>query len=305
VRLRIVTLRIAVLVLTGCLAAGCTAAPDPPTGRIWDVRAGRIVDEAALLEDLAAADFVLLGEHHDNPEHHRLQARLVEALQARWPQPAPVAFEMMSADQQLAVVEHLQDHPGDAQGLGQALAWPAGGWPDWGMYAPIAAAALAADAEIVAANLPEEAARAVAEQGPAALDPSLVRRTGLAAPLPAPLTAELRSELEEVHCGEVAPERVERMLRVQRARDAVMADRLATLAGRNPGILVAGSGHVRTDRGVPWYLARLRPGARIRSLALVEVTGDEARARRAELPYDYAWFTAPAARDDACAAASP
>ena len=45
-------------------------------------------------------------------------------------------------------------------------------------------------------------------------------------------------------------------------RDAMMADRLATVAGRAGGVLIAGNGHVRTDRGVPWYLARIRPTAR-------------------------------------------
>ena len=48
---------------------------------------------------------------------------------------------------------------------------------------------------------------------------------------------------------------------------------------------------MRNDRGVPWYLARLKPGARTLSIALVEVR-DGQRRPPADLPYDYVWFTA-------------
>ena len=78
-----------------------------------------------------------------------------------------------------------------------------------------------------------------------------------------PCGASLAQELRDAHCGEVSEPVVEGMFRVQRARDAMMADRLATVAGRAGGVLIAGNGHVRNDRGVPWYLARLRPTARI------------------------------------------
>ena len=54
-------------------------------------------------------------------------------------------------------------------------------------------------------------------------------------------------------------------------------------------MLIAGNGHVRKDRGVPWYLARMRPDARIVSVGLIEVAAG--RRRPAELPFDYVWFT--------------
>jgi uncharacterized iron-regulated protein len=79
---------------------------------------------------------------------------------------------------------------------------------------------------------------------------------------------------------------------VQRARDAMMADRLAATSGSGGGVLIAGNGHVRKDRGVPWYLARLRPGARSISVGLLEVRDDVLEPPR-DLPYDYVWFTPP------------
>jgi uncharacterized iron-regulated protein len=272
----------------------------PLVGRIYQVSSGRFVDQAALLSDLAGAEFVLLGERHDNRDHHRLQALLTRQLVALSPRPRVVAFEMIPSDRQLAVVEHRQARPGDAAGLGAAVDWPELGWPDWALYAPIAQAALERGAEIVAAGLSPAQREAVFHDGPEVLQTGMVRRTGLDRDLPAPLAASLAQELRDSHCGQIPEPVVEGMFRVERARDAMMADRLATVAGRTGGVLIAGNGHVRTDRGVPWYLARIRPTARTVSVALLEVS-DGLDPAAADLPFDYVWFTPRVGDDEPCA----
>ncbi|HEX5795115.1 MAG TPA: ChaN family lipoprotein [Geminicoccaceae bacterium] len=304
-------LRRALVAASALLAAACApgawkhgAGRDHPlVGKIYQVSSERFVDQAMLLANLARADFVLIGERHDNRDHHRLQALLTRELQAASARPRVVAFEMIPSDRQLAVVEHLQTRPKDAAGLGAAVDWPALGWPDWPLYQPIAEAALAAGATIVAADLAPAQRDAVFSEGPEVLQASMVRRTGLDRDLPAPLGASLAQELREAHCGQVSEPLVEGMFRVQRARDAMMADRLATVAGRAGGVLIAGNGHVRSDRGVPWYLARLRPTARTLSVGLLEVQ-DEATTVPADLPFDYVWFTPRVDDADPCADAA-
>lgn len=293
-------------------AAACSTAPPaweesggaahPLAGQIYRVADGTPVSEADLIEAAAAADFVLIGERHDNRDHHRLQARIVRSLQRDARQPRAVAFEMIGAERQLDIVEYLDRHPGDAAGLGAAVGWASNGWPAWAEYEPIARAALANGAQIVAADLNQAEKRAVFSQGAQALRTSFVRRTGLDRDFPATLTSDLKSELHEAHCGQAPPEVLSGMYQVQRARDAMMADRLAAASGRAGGILIAGNGHVRNDRGVPWYLARLEPEARTLSIGLVEVRDDLQRPPH-DLPYDYVWFT-PRVDDglDACAA---
>ena len=273
----------------------------PLSGRIYRVADGAAVSEAELLADLGDADFVLIGERHDNLDHHRLQTRIAQALQRDARRPRALAFEMMAADRQLAIVEYLDAYPGDAAGLGAAVDWQSDGWPDWALYEPIARAALANGGQIVAADLDAAQKRAVFEEGPQALRSSFVRRTGLDRSLAISLTDDLHDELDEAHCGEVPPQVLAGMYRVQRARDAMMADRLAVASGRGGGILIAGNGHVRKDRGVPWYLARLDPGARVASVALLEVQ-DEVRRLPGGLPYDYVWFTPRVDDQDPCAA---
>jgi uncharacterized iron-regulated protein len=306
---RAVGLRIAVVGGVALLASACAqggawehnaGGHHPLVGRIYQVATERFVDQATLLADLASADFVLLGERHDNRDHHRLQALLTRELQAVSARPRVVAFEMIPSDRQLAVVEHRQGQPGDAAGLAAAVDWPGLGWPDWALYQPIAQVALERGAEIVAADLSRAQREAVFRDGPQVLQAGMVRRTGLDRNLPEPLAASLAQELRDAHCGQAPEPVVEGMFRVQRARDAMMADRLATVAGRAGGILIAGNGHVRTDRGVPWYLARIRAAARTVSVALLEVwEGLDLAA--ADLPFDYVWFTPRVDDDEPCA----
>src|SRR5206468_1524193 len=52
----------------------------PLVGRIWDVKAGAFIGEDVLVARLVASRFVLLGERHDNADHHALQAKLVRAM---------------------------------------------------------------------------------------------------------------------------------------------------------------------------------------------------------------------------------
>jgi uncharacterized iron-regulated protein len=284
------------LVLAACSTAPRTwqesgGAGHPLLGQIYRVADGRPLSEDDLLDAAAAADFVLIGERYDNRDHHRLQAEIVSALQRDAGQPRAVAFEMISADRQLAIVEYLDVHPDDAAGLGAAAGLAASGWPDWAQYEPIARAALANGAQIVAADLSEEQKRAVFDRGARALRTSFVRRTGLDRDLALALTSDVQDELRDDHCAKAPPQVLSGMYQVQRARDAMLADRLAAASGKAGGILIAGSDRVRNDRGVPWYLARLKPAARTLSIALVEVENGQRRPP-ADLPYDYVWFTA-------------
>lgn len=270
----------------------------PLTGRIWDVSALSFLDAPTLVGHLARGRFILLGEKHDNPDHHRLQARLLRALVAAGRRPA-VGFEMFNTDDQPAIAQHLAATPTDAAGLARAVEWARRGWPDWALYQPIAEAALEAGLPIVATNLPGDTMRALRHDGVVTLDPALVARLGLDRPLAPDVHAEMAAEIRDSHCGYASGAVVETMVTVQRARDAQMAERLAAAADDEDGaVLIAGAGHVRNDRGIPMHLARKAPEAPVVSLAFLEVGRDRSdpaayaeRFGRASLPFDYVWFT--------------
>ncbi|HSV29537.1 MAG TPA: ChaN family lipoprotein, partial [Candidatus Omnitrophota bacterium] len=90
-------MRIRVLAALALLSlSSCTSiAPNDHrlTGRIWEPASGTFVERDRVLAQAVAADAVLLGETHDNPEHHALQAWVVRELVAAGRKPV-VAFEM-------------------------------------------------------------------------------------------------------------------------------------------------------------------------------------------------------------------
>jgi uncharacterized iron-regulated protein len=278
----------------------------PLVGKIWDPRAGQFVDEATLAAAVAAADFVLLGETHDNPDHHLLQARLLRAILAGGRRPA-LAFEMLTSDQQAAVDASLARAPEDPDALAEAVRWKTSRWPDFRLYRPIFAAALEAGLPIVAANLPRDQVRQIFSKGRDALDEGLRARLEREEPIPEEVMKGLRDEMNASHCGELPAPMVDPLVLAQRARDARMAERMATAGAERGTVLVTGSGHARTDRGVPAYLARDAPGRKVVAVAFLEVDPDGAEPRAyaeklgpGPLPFDFAVFTPGSEREDPC-----
>ena len=301
-----------VALIAGCLT-GCSVTSwksplgrdHPLTGRIWDVSSGKFIAGQSLVARLARADFVLLGERHDNPDHHRLQAEVIRSLIAVGGRPA-VGFEMFDLDDADAIAEHLAAAPNDAAGLGKAVSWNERGWPDWAMYQPIAEAALEAKLRIVPTNLPLATARKMRSAGLAALDPRIIHALGLDQPLSESRSAKLAADIRASHCGYASEDSVKAMVAVQRARDAQMAESLIAAGEPNDAVLVAGAGHVRTDYGIPIYLAKAA-GKRVVSIAFLEVDDQKLEAQNyarsysnGRLPFDYVWFTPRVDDEDPC-----
>lgn len=293
-------------------AAPAQAEPPPPptlagdhplVGKVWAPASGRWLDPQGVMDAALGAGIVLLGETHDNADHHALQAWVVRELAAAGRRPL-VALEMVDTDRQAV----LDQGAGDPAGLGAALDWEKRGWPDWALYRPIVEAALAARGEIKAANLPQDLTRRIArgEQGP-----EVDGRFGLDRPLPPAEEKALATDIREGHCNLLPDKAVAPMVRVQRARDAAMAEVLADQASRpeaGPAVLIAGAGHVRADRGVPVRLGAMVPGIAMLTIGFMEVESGKTRPvaygetfGTKTPPFDLVWFTGRASREDQCA----
>ncbi len=246
----------------------------------------------------------LLGERHDNLDHHLLQAEVLRSLIALGRRPA-VGFEMFGLDDANAIANHLAFTPNDAAGLGRAVNWNKSGWPDWAMYQPIAEAALQARLRIVATNLPRATARKMSSDGLAALEPSVKRELGLDRPLSDAMFATMATDIRDSHCGYASEESVKAMVGVQRARDAQMAQSLIAAGDPDGAILVAGAGHVRNDYGIPVYLTAKAAGKQVISIVFLEVDNQKPEPHNyalanGRLPFDYVWFTPRIDDEDPC-----
>ncbi|HJM92569.1 MAG: ChaN family lipoprotein [Alphaproteobacteria bacterium] len=276
-------------------------------GRIWRSADGRFVDQKVLAEDLVRAAYILLGEKHDNPDHHLLQARLIELLIALGRRPA-VIWEMIPETKQPILDSYFTQHSRDGKALGESLGWNLSGWPAWHMYQPVAKAAMAAHLPMYAAGLPKSAIRALARRKPSFKFAKRQRALGLHIALPAGMRERSLEQLFQGHCEMMPRNSLTPMFNVQRVKDAVFAEHMLTSGQSDGALLIAGNGHVRKDLGVPLFLKRHQPGIRIVTVALIEVQDDLMDPTdygeifsAPLLPFDYGWFTPRIDDKDHCA----
>lgn len=246
----------------------------------------REIDEAAMLARLRAASVVVLGERHDNPEHHEWQARIVAALA-----PKGLAFEMVPR----AKEEAANAARAEGEDLGEALQWAKSGWPDWAMYAPIFEAA--PHARIAGGGVEREMLVRAVKEGAAAAFGDDAARYGLGT-LPESVERDMREEQARAHCSALPYSLLPGMAEAQQLRDAAFADAVLRLveSGHAPAVLIAGDGHARMDRGAPFYLRRAAPGMTALSVGAIEA-GETVEDYSI---YDIAIFTAPMEREDPC-----
>jgi len=262
---------------------------DPRVGRIWDTARKEYVERDELLSRARTFDFVLLGEKHDNPDHHHLQGVVIQSL-AREGVPATLAVEMLSDDDRPKLAAWYASYPEDVEALGDMLDWSHSGWPPWSIYRPVFMAAISRSLRIEPANLSREPLAELRKSGLAGIPPEERRRLAIDPPLPHDQAESLGDDIRAGHCGMANDEMVAAMIDLQRARDATLAD--ALVRSGVPTVLIAGAGHVRKDRGVPLYLARRVPERHVLAVAFVEV-GEHGAESQAELEgaFDYLWWT--------------
>jgi uncharacterized iron-regulated protein len=279
----------------------------PLAGTIWTSEF-RTVTFSELETAVSKAGFVLLGEIHTNPDHHRLQARLIDGLIRNGRHPA-VVFEMIPAELQTTLDRYLLGSATPASGLGKVLRWAERGWPDWTIYQPIAEAALAGGLPLLGGGLDDDEQKTLAKTQPPQQYAQMMEQLGLTKALGAQIADAEGRDIKDAHCNLLPEAALEPMMRVQRARDAYMAETLEESAKANDGaVLIAGAGHVRRDWGVPQAIRRESANANVVSIAFLEVAPERSAPSDyiqpvpgLEKPYDFLYFTPRGDLTDHCA----
>jgi uncharacterized iron-regulated protein len=279
------------LLLASCAQIGHSPPNHVLIGKVWDVSAQRFVDPSELMARAASSRVVLLGEIHDNPVHHQLQAWILEQMLRGGRRPALVV-EQYDTDQQDKIDTVLKDGtPVDSKmhGLAQQMrkTW------DWPLYEPIIKLALQQNLPLAAANLSRDTLRQVSRNDFSALGNGEEARLAIETVWSSERQKQLMQDVYAGHCGKVPDHVMEAIAKSQRARDAVMADTM--LRQQDGAVAIVGRGHARKDMGVPLYLAARMPETSVLSVGLVEVNvpvdpGAYAYSRFGAL-HDYIWFT--------------
>ena len=247
-----------------CVGPGQWAVPKPD---------GAVIQPGdALLAGLARQQVVLLGETHDDAEHHRWQLHTIAGLHALRPDMV-LGFEMFPRRVQPVLDEWVAGRLGDADFLARAE-WRQFWGYDAELYLPIFQFARMHRIPMQALNVERGLVSRVGDKGWAAIPAA--EREGVTDPAAAPREYAVRlygSYLEhraseghgaarpkEPDESDLAEPAFRRFVEAMQVWDRAMAQGIAErLRGSSPPLMVAimGSGHLRDGHGVPQQLRDL------------------------------------------------
>ncbi|RTE66082.1 hypothetical protein EH243_08150 [Amphritea opalescens] len=294
-----------VLLSSGCLhntqpssstepAAPVPMANHPLNGTIVSMVTGQPLSYTEMLKQLKTQRFILLGEKHDNPEHHLRELQLLKGLQNG--DNTRLVLEMLD-EQQAENIDQLTPDSSEAQ-IQENLHWNENSWP-WQDYGPLISAALADHNQLKAGNLSKPVVMQIYQHG----IPDEARLTTVKA-IPETVKATIQQQVYDSHCQAIPFDQMGPMTKIQLSRDASMAYSLADNLGDNrQAVLISGSFHSRKDTGVPLHLQQR--SLESVSILLIETDAAIVSIDEAIAPYskmaDYIWFTSRSAEKDYCA----
>lgn len=275
---------IALLALTVCAGAAAQQAPSPSAStapyQLW--RASARVGLQDVVQQLARADVVFIGENHDDPGAHRLELDVLQALHSARPRLA-LSMEMFERDVQGVLDEYLGGFITEPSF--KAASRP---WSNYQTdYRPLIEFCKEQQIPVLAANTPRRYVNLVARRGARALAKlprearAYLPRLPYSMELPAGYRKELTAEFDMPH-GEpasaqahapaaVPPQEVQQMIEAQALWDAGMADSIAKFARSHPGteiLQINGAMHSDSGYGIVARLRRLNPRLHILVLSV-------------------------------------
>ena len=155
------------LVTAACAprAAVVTSSASVPGVRVVEVSSGAAMSFDGLIAHLAEADVVFFGEQHDDPETHRVELGLLDAL-GRMGRPVVLSLEMFERDVQGLLNEYLAGRVTENDFLAKSRPWDRYVTD----YRPMVELAKEKGWPVVASNIPRPLASAVGRKALAAFD---------------------------------------------------------------------------------------------------------------------------------------
>lgn len=284
------TIAIIMALLTSCFSGLMTtplfaeSGGEKENGResIWiDFYRGEPLSYGEVLDDLAGADVVYLGEYHTVARHHEIQRRILADL-ARRKKPLVLALEQLESFRQPEVDRYNRGEI-DFDELAEAVEWPRR-WSNYEQYRPVVEAAHKAGVPILALNARSETIRKVARSG--GID-RLDRETRSELPKDILLNDPAyrkRLTLQMMVHAAANPETLRPMIEAQIARDESMAstlcDYLKSEAGRGrTAVVLCGAAHVSFGQGTASRVRRRMPDVNDR-IILLSASGDVVLSER-------------------------
>ena len=248
-----------------------------PVGE-WTSPGGARVAAGELLTRVALESVVLLGEAHDNADHHRWQLQTAAALAAMRPK-VVLGFEMFPRRVQGALDRWVAGELTEEEFL-KVSDWSRVWTYDPQLYLPLFHFARINRIPMLALNVESEFVRSVGARGLDAVPPEKREGVSNAAPASEAYLVRLFAAYSE-HPGKARPPargdpEFRRFVEAQLVWDRAMAQAIAESIKREPEALVIGvigTGHIARGHGVPRQLESLS-GTRIASLLPWDASAD-------------------------------
>ena len=232
----------------------------------------------AMVGALVHCDAVFIGETHDDPHGHALEAQLVGELMAAWHGGA-LSIEMLERDEQKAV-DQWRAGEIDSLALAQQTkceSWAGkNSWVEW--YQPVLDAAKLNGGVVIAANAPRKYVRMVSKDGMKALPP-VTSEERLLFDTPSVKHLEYREDLRAVMVeirqedGQPTPivsdEDLDGFLASQLMWDATMARSVAKAREKFHVVHMAGCFHIDRSGATVGEFKALRPDDTVATVSLV------------------------------------
>lgn len=244
--------------------------------QLIDLSTGKSITPEQLIQQLAQASYVIVGEKHDNRYHHQIEQWLVQEMQQVRPQGA-VLLEMLTPSQQKDINRVKVELQGNTyirdERLQKAIKWNTG-WP-WDQYGELIKFLLEQPYPVLAANLDKD------DITKAYANPQ--KLTGVYS-TQAVVQEIISKTIETSHGGELTTEQIAKMTVIQQMRDRAMAN--ALIKAPKPALLFAGGYHATRAIGVPLHLQDISPETELKVLIISE-KGSEID----NLHADFVWYT--------------
>lgn len=218
------------------------------------------VEQKTLLDQLAKAQVVYLGETHDSSVDHNAQFAILKGLYQRQPQIA-IAMEMFQRPFQKPINRYLAGEITEAQ-LQKLTEYRQRWGFNWEFYAPVLRFAKQHQLPVIALNTPTEVTKKVSREGLESLKPEDLAFIPPLDEIDISNTAyrqKLKEIYEKFHPGHASEKGFDRFFAAQVLWDETMAEKIAQTVDQNADQLVvvlAGKGHIEQGYGIPDRVAR-------------------------------------------------
>jgi uncharacterized iron-regulated protein len=305
---------------------------DPLIGTVINTNTGEPVRFDELMDTLIHSDIVYLSEKHDNPMHHAIQHRVIQALIDRGHAPI-LGFEFFSY-QDTPLLLNLVDAEKKAhspkmekaveQRIRKKLGWDTQTDTMWGYYWHLIR--LAADNDFPAAGLDLSATqkRRITRKGLDGLSPIELQQVFSTRLSNTAYESYMKSVFVSVHCGMDHGRMTERLYDTWIARNDRMALSVVELHNAvqvqdldeekrktGPVVIIIGAGHTEYGLGVLDRVHHLKPDIIQTNLVITEIDREPAdlphyltplslEGFEAVPPADFLWFTQRVSYEDPC-----